>query len=125
MFTRSHKKLVALIALLAVMFAALMPAASAFARTLSADYAYAYASSGSICTMQDANSPAAPAVPAAHEHCVFCTVGAPAVLAPRAVVPARVVDTPAALPRVHRNDALPRDAVAFHPLSPRAPPRAV
>ena len=127
MFPRSRKKFVALIArctVMMVVFAALMPATSALARTMSADYALADALGNSICTTHDAGSPVAPA-PAAHEHCVFCTVGAPAVLAPRAHVLRVVLDAPVALLQVHPNDALPRDAVALHPLSPRAPPRAV
>ena len=124
MFARSRKKVVALIALCAVVFAALIPAMSSFARALTDGEVVAdVVASGGICTTGD------PAVPAnriaTHGHCAFCTLGAPLVSAPRvdALVATLAVPTPA--PRAQRNDALPRDAVAFHPLSPRAPPRAI
>ncbi len=122
MFTRSRKKLTALIALLAVLFAALMPATSAFARTLSADHALALSG---ICTTHDASEPAPMERAATHGHCAFCSLGAPLVSAPRVDALLATLDAPTPVPHVHRNPALPRDAVALHPLSPRAPPRAI
>lgn len=122
MFTRSRKKLTALIALFAVIFAALMPATSAFARTLSADHAVALSG---ICTTHDASGPA-PAAPAAtNGHCAFCTLGAPLVYAPRVDAWLVTLGVISSVPHIHRNDALPRDVVAIHPLLPRAPPRAI
>ncbi len=122
MFTRSRKKLTALIAFLAVVFAALMPATSAVARTLSEDYALTLSG---ICTTHDASKPAPVDRTTSHGHCAFCTLGAPLVSTPRVDALLVTLDAPASMPQVQRNDALPRDVVALHPLSPRAPPRAI
>lgn len=122
MFTRSRKQLVALIALTAVVFAALMPATSAFARVLSGDHALAL---GGICTAHDVSEPAPLSPDAGKSHCAFCTFGAPLVSAQRVDALFATLDAPAAVPHIYRNDALPRLAIAVHPLSPRAPPRAL
>jgi hypothetical protein len=122
MFTRSRKKISALIALFAVIFAALMPATSAFARTLSTDHVVALSS---ICTTHDASGSAPVAPTAINGHCAFCTMGAPLVSAPRVDALLVTLGALASVPQVHRNDALPRDVVAIHPLLPRAPPRAI
>ena len=122
MFTRSRKKLTALIALLAVVFAALNPATSAVARTLSDDYALTLSG---ICTTHDASKPAPLDRRITHGHCAFCTLGAPLVSAPRVNALLVTLDAPASMPLVQRNDALPHDVVALHPLSPRAPPHAI
>ena len=121
MLTRSRKKFVAWIALCAVLFAALMPATSVFAHTLSAADTVAL---GGICTTHDASEPA-PLERATYGHCAFCTLGAPVVSAPRVDALLATLDAPAPVPQVHRNHTLPRDVVAVHPLSPRAPPRAI
>lgn len=126
MFTRSRKKSVALIALLAVMFAALMPGATAYARVLQATDVVAL---GGVCVTNyivgDEQSPAPVKHSARHGHCAFCTLGAPLVSAARFDILLTSLSVPAAVPPAHANDTLPRDAVAVHPLSPRAPPRAI
>ncbi len=122
MFTRSRKKLTALIAIFAVIFAALMLATSAFARALSADHALALSG---ICTTHDVSEPAPAAPVATNGHCAFCTLGAPLVSVPRVDALLVTLGALSSVPHVHRNDALPRDVVALHPLLPRAPPRAI
>lgn len=123
MFTRSRTKLVALMALVAIVFAALLPASSAFARAFTNTDVVAM---GGICATTD--GVADPAVPVGHAiqhgHCAFCTFGAPLVSVPHVAALLAKLDAPASERYVHRNDALPRDRVAVHPLSPRAPPRA-
>lgn len=125
MLTRRTKKLTALIALFAVVFAVLMPATSAVARTLSADYALALSGICTTGTTHDAGEPAPLKRAATHGHCAFCTLGAPLVSALRVDARVATLDAPASVPPAPRNEALPRDAVALHPLSPRAPPRAI
>jgi hypothetical protein len=121
MLPRCRKKLVALIALFAVAFAALMPATSAFARVLSGDAAVVL---GSICTTHEVTDTAPPAHISDGGHCAFCTLGTPLIFAQRVDALLTTLDAPAALPHLYCNDALPRNTVAVHPLSPRAPPRA-
>jgi len=119
MFTRSSRKWVAWIASLAVILAAWMPAAPAGA-SASIDALIL----GSICA---SHRPAEPAVPGksglSHSHCGFCVVGHSLILASPAEVPLATVGAPESLFRAIRNELLPRDGVAVHPLSPRAPPR--
>ncbi len=124
MFSRSRKKFVAWIALFAVIFAAFAPASFANALNLGQGVDV-----GGICHSGTVSAyPGDPLLPtggaAAHEHCAFCTIGAPLVAAHRVVAVVALLDLPHAIVPTQRNDALPPDAVAFHPLSPRAPPRA-
>ena len=123
MFTRSRKRTVALIALLAVMFAALMPGAASYASVLQATDVVAL---GGVCVTDYAASEQPSQSPleqsARHGHCAFCTLGAPLVSAARFDTLLATLAEPAAPPPAHANDTLPRDAVAVHPLSPRAPP---
>ncbi|HTE16256.1 MAG TPA: DUF2946 family protein [Burkholderiales bacterium] len=112
-----------MIALCAVTFAALLPATSSFARTLMSGDVVTL---GAICTSHAPADPVMPVEPAAtHGHCAFCTLGAPLVSAPRVEILLVTLDVPATVSQAHRNHALPRDVVAIHPLSPRAPPRAI
>jgi hypothetical protein len=123
MFTRSRKKFVAWIALVALIFAAWVPATPAFAR---APWNADFATLGALCSSYAPGDPAAPAGPGVlHGHCASCANGAPLVFALPVDVLLATVDAPASAPRMHRNATLPRDRVALHPLSPQAPPRAV
>ncbi len=129
MFTRGRKKFVALMALCSVLFAALMPTTSVYARALSADQVVALAVICSSAHESVASGPGAPAVPLlplkGQGHCAFCNMGVPLLLGSRIDVQVRVLDIPPAAQPALRNDTLPCDGVAVHPLSPRAPPRAV
>ncbi len=126
MFTRSRKKSVSLIALLALLFAALIPSAASYARVLQATDVVAL---GGVCVTEYAvgDEPSQSPVKhsARHGHCAFCTLGAPLVFAARFDTVLATLAAPVATPPAHANDTLPRDAVAVHPLSPRAPPRAI
>ncbi|HTD90872.1 MAG TPA: DUF2946 family protein [Burkholderiales bacterium] len=123
MLTRSRKQFVALIALFAVIFTALMPATSSMTRTLTNADVVAL---GGICSTAHEGEPAVPADRAAtHGHCAFCSLGTPLVPGHRADALLAVLDVPSLVHPLLRNDTLPRDVVAFHPLSPRAPPRAI
>ena len=124
MLTRRRKKFVALIALFAVIFAALMPATASFARVLTNGDIVPL--SGVCSTNSVMGDPAIPLERAAtHGHCAFCTLGAPLAPGHRVDALLAVIDVPTLLHHVPGNDALPRDVVAFHRLSPRAPPHPV
>lgn len=122
MFNRRRNRFISLIALCAVIFAALMPATSSFARMLSSPDVVAL---GGICTTHEGE----PAVPAEHSvlhgHCAFCSLGAPLVSMPRVDVLLVTLDAPLFVSHLPRNDALPRDVASVHPLIPRAPPRVL
>jgi len=123
MFTRCRKQFVTLIALCAVILAALVPATSSFARMLTNADVVAL---GGICATAHEGEPSVPADRAAAQgHCAFCNLGAPLLSVPRMDTLLATLDIPASVSHVHCNDALPRDVVAVHPLSPRAPPRAI
>lgn len=123
MFSRSRKQCVAWIALLAVIFAALLPARPAAAGATS----HAGLSTlGTICTSH--GQAADPTVPAdsgvSHSHCAFCALGAWWLPALPADVLLATLRAPASAPRTSHNHLLPHDRVAVHPLIPRAPPCA-
>lgn len=119
---RNRSRYVTLIALCAVIFAALMPATSSFARMLSSADVVAL---GGICTTHEGE----PATPAdrvfLHGHCAFCSLGAPLVSMPRVDVLLATLDAPLFVSHLPRNDVLPRDVASVHPLVPRAPPRVL
>ena len=124
MLTRSRKKFVTWIALFAVIFAVLMPATSSFARSLT--YSDIVALGGICTTAHNAGDPTVPGDRTAlRGHCAFCILGAPLAAGHRMDALLTTLDTPAVARHLPRNDALPRDAVAFHPLNPRAPPRMI
>lgn len=126
MFNRKRQKRIALIALVALWVAAFVPATQSYSRMLDGDRLVAL---GGICSvLHGIGGSTAPAVPSdvpSLQHCAFCVAHTPFVPASRITAWVTLLDVPAAK---HPPDFAPawrHRAGALHPLSPRAPPRAV
>ena len=122
MLSRRRQKLSSFIALGAMLLAALLPASSSLARATL--FAHESLVMGVICTTHDANSPVPASPNVAHGHCALCGGAASGVLVPAPIAAHAVIAVPDSAPVPPRAHAPPRENVAVHPLSPRAPPRA-
>jgi len=124
MFHRYHQKRIALIALVALLMAVFAPLTQGYARAMDGDRLVAL---GGICSVLDGTTdPAAPGgAPSVHQHCVFCVAHAPFISAQRVTAWVALLDLPAVSHPPDSEPAWSHRAGALHPLSPRAPPRAV
>ncbi len=129
MFSREATRLSAWAALIAVLFAVLMPAAINAAglsrpSTDPAGLSVVCTLGGARVMLPDAGDRSGDHVIAHQQPCAFCTSVVPVFAdqhAPRVVA---VIDgKPVVVPR-HPAELLPPDAAATQPLSPRAPPRS-
>lgn len=123
MFPRARKKLIACIALFALVFSALWPTAYGAANTATTDVLIA----ATLCSVDGvqhappATPDGAPSVPH-HKHCAFCASGV-SVFVPAGTL-VLIADAPAPVAVLPSHpELLPPDGVALQPLSPRAPPR--